>query len=390
MKHNLKLYGKIFLVFLCVTAASMIEHRMVRVPVNIAIYAAFISITYQLMKKKLKSLEDDYQKKEKRHLSEIEETVVPMTGFLLDKAQLMPVLTNQLTEVIQQTESAVLDIGDRFMNIVERARNQARKASGAFSRFAGDDEDSKDALLDLSKQALSDVIESMKGIATVVEQTLAGMELIIEDAEDIRKIVSEIEYIAEQTNLLALNAAIEAARAGEHGRGFAIVADEVRKLSDRSNAAADEIRELITKVETDMKDIYLKTKKSTSESNVLSSEAEMVVEDTLKEIDGVMNDAKKQLAELTVETESLAKDISSIVISMQFQDITRQRIEHVIEPLLSFKSDLEKTTQKIRNMSEKIHEAQGNGGAAWLEEMYTMEAERDVMKNMLDKVGKGS
>jgi len=114
------------------------------------------------------------------------------------------------------------------------------------------------------------------------------------------------------------------------------------------------------------------------------------VEDTLKEIDGVMNDAKKQLAELTVETESLAKDISSIVISMQFQDITRQRIEHVIEPLLSFKSDLEKTTQKIRNMSEKIHEAQGNGGAAWLEKMYTMEAERDVMKNMLDKVGKGS
>ncbi len=389
MKHNLKLYGKIFLVFLCVTAASMIEHRMVRVPVNIAIYAAFILITYQLMKKKLKSLEDDYLKKEKRHLSEIEETVVPMTGFLLERAQLMPVLTNQLTEVIQQTESAVLDIGDRFMNIVERARNQAGKASGAFSNFAGDDEDGKGALLDLSKKALSDVIAGMKGIATVVEETLAGMELIIEDAENIRKIVSEIEYIAEQTNLLALNAAIEAARAGEHGRGFAIVADEVRKLSDRSNAAADEIRELITKVETDMKDIYLKTEKSTSESNALSSEAEMVVEDTLKEIDSVMNDAKKQLDELTVETESLAKDISSIVISMQFQDITRQRIEHVIEPLLSFKSDLEKTTQKIRNMSEKIHEAQGNGGAAWLEEMYTMESERDVMKNMLNKVGKG-
>ncbi len=392
MKHNLKLYGEIFLLFLCVTAASMIEHRMLRVTVNIAIYAVFISITYQLMKKKLQSLEDNYLKNEKRHLSEIEETVGPMRGFLLERAELMPVLTNQLTEVIQQTESAALDIGDRFMNIVERARNQAGKASGAFSRFAGDDdEESKGgALLDLSKKALSDVIESMKGIATVVEETLAGMELIIEDAENIRKIVSEIEYIAEQTNLLALNAAIEAARAGEHGRGFAIVADEVRKLSDRSNAAADEIRELITKVETDMKDIYLKTGKSTSESNALSSEAEMVVEDTLREIDGVMNDAKNQLNELTVETESLAKDISSIVISMQFQDITRQRIEHVIEPLLSFKSELEKTTQKIRTMSEKIHEAEADGGAAWLEKMYTMESERDVMRNMLDKVGKGS
>ncbi len=154
MKHNLKLYGEIFLLFLCVTAASMIEHRMLRVTVNIAIYAVFISITYQLMKKKLQSLEDNYLKNEKRHLSEIEETVGPMRGFLLERAELMPVLTNQLTEVIQQTESAALDIGDRFMNIVERARNQAGKASGAFSRFAGDDdEESKGgALLDLSKK----------------------------------------------------------------------------------------------------------------------------------------------------------------------------------------------------------------------------------------------
>lgn len=66
---------------------------------------------------------------------------------------------------------------------------------------------------------------------------------------------------------------------------------------------------------------------------------------------------------------------------MQFQDITRQRIEHVIEPLQSFKTELEETAEKIMNMRRRIYDTEG--GAEWLEKMYTMESERDVMRNTL-------
>ncbi|MGL9735179.1 MAG: methyl-accepting chemotaxis protein [Symbiopectobacterium sp.] len=44
---------------------------------------------------------------------------------------------------------------------------------------------------------------------------------------------------------MALNVAIETARAGEQGRGFAVVASEVRSLTQRSAAAAKEIKALI-------------------------------------------------------------------------------------------------------------------------------------------------
>ncbi len=373
--------GYIALVLTVVTAPAFIDNGTVRIASALAINACIIVVVLSVARGRIRHIKDNQAEAEKRHLSEIETSIGPIVKLLHDKTQLIPVLTGQLAEVTQQTESAALDIGGRFMSIVERARGQAAKTSGAFGGFAG--MGSEDSTLVLSKKTLSDVIENLRRISDAERQALRDMETIMEDAESIKKIVTEIEYIADQTNLLALNAAIEAARAGEHGRGFSIVADEVRKLSERSNTAADEIKKLITKVGSDIMGIYSKTEKSVFESGKTSADAEMVVEDTLRKIDGEMNEVKKHLDELGAETASLAKDISSIVVSMQFQDITRQRIEHVIEPLMTFKAELEESIQKAKTMSEKIHAWEGNGSKAWLEHMYTMESERKVMRETL-------
>ena len=384
MTNDWKTYLKIIVILMLVAAPSFIEARLFRIIINALVYAAVIAAAAVFIKKYIKSLHLKYETDKKQRLSNVATLIKGMNDPLHEKSQLIPVLVNQLEEVTQQTESAAMDIGSRFMNIVERARNQSSEASGAFIKLAGDGEDNSETLTELSKKALSDVIESLRGASEVANQTLNDMETIIKATGSAKTMVDEIGYIAEQTNLLALNAAIEAARAGEHGRGFAIVADEVRKLSDRSHTAADEIRKIVTNIETDTKEIYQKTEKSVSKTNSTSTEAAAVVDDTLEKIDGTISGVKHQLDELTKETESLAKDISNIVISMQFQDITRQRIEHVIEPLLSFKSEIENMLQTMENMGGKINAGEnGGGGGNRLEDMYTMESERKVLKNTL-------
>lgn len=352
-----------------------------RIPAVILLYAGAIGVFYALIRQNSRMLEAERLITEKKHLSEIETFIDPVAGFLNERSQLIPVFTNQLKDVIQHTESAALDIGERFMTIVERARGQAKKSSGALSSFSGGD--SEEDLINLSKRALLDVIKNLQELTAAANKTLSEMEIMMKDAGSIKKIIEEIEYVADQTNLLALNAAIEAARAGDHGRGFAVVADEVRKLSDRSNLAADEIRKLITKVEADISSVYTKTKAGASEGSRKSDEAGVIVEGALKKMDTAVSAAKEQLDELTVETGALAKDISGIVISMQFQDITRQRIEHVIEPLLVLKAEMGEAAEKVAGMDKKIHTWEGKDNAAWIEKLYTMESEREVIRETL-------
>jgi len=333
------------------------------------------------IKKYRASLERTCEEEREQHIKALDSIVQPVTHHLDANVQIIPVLTTQLQEVTQQTEQAALEMGEKFMGIISRARKQSENASGALSSLGATGGDA--SLINVTRNTFAEVMTSLETLGEAAVQTQKDMGLITQDATSIKKIVDEIEYIAQQTNLLALNAAIEAARAGESGRGFSVVADEVRKLSDRSNTAADKIKKLITKIESDMSTMYQKTEQSTAANTAKSMDAGRAVSEALSALDSVMCDAKNRLDGLKSETEILAKDISSIIVSMQFQDITRQRIEHVIEPLLKFKLESEALLQQISSLSRTIHEHNHELAASWLEQLYTMESEREVMKNAL-------
>ncbi len=385
MKIQWKTLGQALTALLLVAAPSFINDFTFRIFTGLTVYITVLAVCFILIEKHIEQQNTIHEDNKKKYMSEVDARIEGIKRPLNNKSQLIPVLVNQLNEVSQQTESAALNIGESFMSIVERARRNTEDASVVLEKVAGAEKDGSDNAIELSKKAFSDVVQSLQEAISYASQTMGELKLIIDDTENIKKVVNEIEFIAGQTNLLALNAAIEAARAGEHGRGFAIVADEVRKLSDRSNIAAEEIRKLIGKIAADTQDIYVQSEAAVTKNINTSMESSTIVGEAMEKIDETVSAIKDQLGFLTDETESLAKDISSVVISMQFQDMTRQCIEHVIEPLLSFKSELNHILQDPEKTSGETHLKEKSGNDSSIEDIYTMESERKILNETLSK-----
>lgn len=250
-------------------------------------------------------------------------------------APLINELVSPLTEVMNLIEESVLDLIVRFQTITDAAIEETRART---EQFQGKDTDpevaqSKADFLNQSKAMLTDVTDNAQLSSTLVLKVADVVEDVSKSCEAIPPLLEEIEFLADQTRLLALNAAIEAARAGEHGRGFAVVAEEVTKLANRSQASAINIQKVVNEVITS-------TNKGMATLEGFSGVDLMgLVEtrDRVEQITDLIGERNRQLQERVMQATHAAKkhadNVTEVVMSMQFQNISRQKLEKIIEKI---------------------------------------------------------
>ncbi|GFD95294.1 hypothetical protein KUL156_00220 [Alteromonas sp. KUL156] len=262
--------------------------------------------------------------------SYLQETSEQLNETHAQVSEYVAILKGQMDGISAITEDASMELMKALYEIESSIQDSIDNVELSQKNAISCKEKSADEF-EIAAQRLSNIKEI---ISTQRTQQIADTEAIqgvMREVENLKELTELVKNIASQTNLLALNAAIEAARAGEYGRGFAVVAEQVRILSSQSSEAAEKIE---SGIKSALDAAHVQGEKMLNSTRA-NDTCELLTgfSDSLKNITKhyrVLEELNpKMLACFSQSATEVAFKVSGAIAKIQFQDIIRQRTEHV-------------------------------------------------------------
>jgi methyl-accepting chemotaxis protein len=291
----------------------------------------------------------------KTQLASVEVRRIAMGEELKDSRPYIDVMHGQIGDSLAESEREVVEVIEQI-SILNVKANEQRKHIAASIKSGRELTESTNLRVENNKQIIAAIDMQFE---TQIEEFRNNFERIQGLSQEVRALtplIKVITSIAQQTNLLALNAEIEAARAGSAGRGFSVVAFEVRKLAVLSTKAASDIAAKINatckKVDHEMAEARL----SLDEHETSNAMSQLV-----GDLNGMQAEFAKNgqlLLEVITEIDAnYAESVERLTQALghiQFQDVMRQRMQHVQEALVEMRNHM-------RNMSEMTFDFSWHG-----------------------------
>jgi methyl-accepting chemotaxis protein len=270
-----------------------------------------------------------------------------MSNELQDSKPYIDVMHEQIGDSLSESESEVMQVIEQISYLNDRSvRQRERIAQSIQSGKALTD--STQLRAENNKQIVAALEMQMQEQTRELRGDFEHVKSMAVEVRALTPMIKIITTIAQQTSLLALNAEIEAARAGSAGRGFAVVAFEVRKLSVSSTKAAADIAVKINstceRVDREMADAQASLKRHET------SEAMSHLVSDLNDMQMEFNKNGQLLLDVITEVDTNYAEnvqrLSEALGHIQFQDVMRQRMEHVQEALTEMREHLLRLTEK--------------------------------------------
>jgi methyl-accepting chemotaxis protein len=265
-----------------------------------------------------------------------------MRDELSDSEPYIEVMREQIGDSLSESEREVMAAIEQIGLLIGQSNDERAKIAQSI-KSGTDLTESTQLRVENNKQIIAAIEMRMEEQSNELRKSFEHIENLAVEVSALTPLIKVITSIAQQTSLLALNAEIEAARAGNAGRGFAVVAFEVRKLSVLTTNAAANISEKINstckKVDGEMAEAQASLEQH--ESN--DAMTHLVKDLTMMQQD--FNTNSRLLLEVITEVDaSYAESVNRLSQALghiQFQDVMRQRMEHVQEALVEMREHMQ-------------------------------------------------
>lgn len=262
------------------------------------------------------------------------------TSVAQSVADAAAVVVQQQTAVTNGTDS-VASISQSVKSISQETEEVSQEADQAAKKA-----EAGNLVVEKSVNQIHSVEEKVRTTARLVDELGAR-------SQEIGAIVDTISDLAGQTNLLALNAAIEAARAGEQGRGFAVVAEEVRKLAEQSATAAQQIADLIGRIQNDTSKAVA-SMDSGRQAVVQGAESVEGLRQVFEEINGLVINVADKIESMSDSIQHVAGQSSEITNHMEQIDSGAAKVADNMQSISAATEEQSASAQEIASASDSL------------------------------------
>ncbi len=233
-------------------------------------------------------------------------------------------------QTITVSEQDFLTLGSKLATCNQYSQSVTRQSSAIAGAFAGDEVRQSLSDLNIALTAITDRISSTEDFLSTEMGNLREISHLISEAVDI---LTGFKRLIKRLRIFSISTRIESERLGDSGAGFHVIsqliddlADDVRDKFDAIRNSSGKLTGIITQT---MQQIVTLDQKRKAESGNLAGE----IDRNISFLSEKYQQAGRELTSLSELSGSISKSMSDIVASLQFHDITRQQLEHILAAL---------------------------------------------------------
>jgi hypothetical protein len=247
-------------------------------------------------------------------------------------------LLEQLARLPLLTEGRFLEVGTKLRKLTELLRDIEEKASTAGGIMA--DETTLLSIRELEQMLvrMESRFQEADQRASVAGAVFAGifleMKAVCRLMENFKGHVGQLRMLKTLTN-------IQSAGHSKHGAGFRNVAANIGELSFNIQSKSNGILARITHLQTGLEKAMEMVASLGKIQKQLGCEVVAATRQQVSSLAEIHGKCASAAQDVSGRSAKIFRDVQEIVVSLQFQDITRQQMEHVHEALAALRTSLE-------------------------------------------------
>ena len=257
-----------------------------------------------------------------------------MTSSLCDQLQRWHDQLSPTMDILQRlagtTEHQFLQLGERLQDFALRSSRISSTAGELVQLVAGDESSQLTGRL---RNLFDDMETYLNRVRTQGSESCHSLEQIMTQLDQVVQPLEGFQKMDKSLRMLSISTKIESARLGEMGAGFTTLAMDVEKLShtvsEKSAGIMGQRLSLAALIETNLAMVRTTEASQHADARTILTGINASLE-TLAALNEACSGVGSQVG---VTAEEVSANTATVVSSMQFHDITRQQIEHVIEAL---------------------------------------------------------